>query len=157
MNTLAHYRIPFLVNHPAALCVSVLIGLGVYVNKVPLLIGGFSTNGFKVIQANQSSWNTGCAILGTAVGLLLTWGYASHDDLLTRKEILTPTGVLAIHLRPLSVLRGLQQLQRRQFPIIRSFLILASIISTLTSTATVAIFGIHTYSIEVTNPCVVEQ
>ena len=141
-----------LVNLLAAVCVAILIGLGVYVTKVPLLVGGVSTSGFNVIQANQSSWNVGCTVIGTAVGLVLTWGFASHDDLLTRSGLLTRTGVLAIYLRPLSALRGLQQIGRGRFPPIRSFLILASIVSTLTSTATVAIFGIHTESIEVINP-----
>jgi hypothetical protein len=117
-----------------------------------LLVGGFSTNWYNVIQANQNSWNVGCTVLGTAVGLLLTWGFASHDELLTRRALLTRTGVLAIYLRPLSALHGLQQIGRGRLPPIRSFLIIASVVSTLTSTATVAIFGIHTESLEVFNP-----
>ncbi|KIM98376.1 hypothetical protein OIDMADRAFT_31179 [Oidiodendron maius Zn] len=152
MATQVAYPTWLLVNLLAALCIAILLGLGVYVCKVPLLVGGFSTSGFNVIQANQSSWNVACTVLGTAVGLLLTWGFASHDDFITRKEILSKTGVLAMYLRPLSARRGLEQLQRGRFPAIRSFLILATIVSTLTSTATVAIFGIHTESIEVFNP-----
>lgn len=134
----------------SALCC--YFGLGVYVTKVPLLVGGFSTSGFNVIQADQSRCKVGCTILGIAVGLFLTGGFASYDDLLKRRGLLTRTGALAIYLRPLSALRGLQQIMRGKFTPIRSFLILVSIVSTLTSTTTVAIFGIHAESIEVINP-----
>jgi hypothetical protein len=129
-----------------------LIALGVYVNNAPILVGGTSSPGFSVIQADPSSWNVGCTVLGTAVGLLLSWGFSCHDGLLTRKELQSSTGVLAMYLRPLSAMRGLHQLQRRRFPVTRSFLILASAISSLTSATTVAIFGIHTERVMVTNP-----
>jgi hypothetical protein len=146
------YREPFVVNLVAAFCLAVLIALGAYVNSTTILVGGTSSPGFHAIQVDSTSWNVGCTVLGTAVGLLLSWGFSSFDGLLTRKELQSPNGVLAMYLRPLSAMRGLHQLQRRRFPVTRSFLILASAISSLTSATTVAIFGIHTEHIIVTNP-----
>ncbi|KAJ5363459.1 uncharacterized protein N7496_009172 [Penicillium cataractarum] len=151
-NTPSCYRVPFIVNLLAAICLAILIALGVYVSKTTILVGGTSSPGFPVIKVDTNSWNVGCTVIGTAVGLLLSWGFSSYDDLLTRKELQSPDGVLAMYLRPLSAMRGLNQLQRRRFPATRSFLILASAVSSLTSAATVAIFGIHTARVTVTNP-----
>jgi hypothetical protein len=146
------YREPFVVNLVAAFWLAVLIALGAYVNSTTILVGGASSPGFHAIQVDSTSWNVGCTVIGTAVGLLLSWGFSSFDGLLTRKELQSPNGVLAMYLRPLSTMRGLHQLQRRRFPVTRSFLILASAISSLTSATTVAIFGIHTERVTVTNP-----
>ncbi|GIJ92619.1 hypothetical protein Asppvi_001897 [Aspergillus pseudoviridinutans] len=151
-DTWSCYRVPLIVNLLAAFCLAVLIALGVYVSKTPILVGGTSSPGFSVIKVDPNSWNVGCTVIGTAVGLLLSWGFSSYDELLTRKELQSPTGVLAMYLRPLSAMRGLHQLQRRRFPVTRSFLILASAISSLISATTVAVFGIHTDSVTVINP-----
>jgi hypothetical protein len=112
MQALAFYPTALFVNLTAVLCIAPLIGLGVYVNKVQLLAQGIATNGFAVIHVNQKTWNIGCTVLGTAVGLLLASAFSSHDDLLTRKDILNPRGVLAMYIQPLSARRGLQELRR---------------------------------------------
>ncbi|KIM95516.1 hypothetical protein OIDMADRAFT_59974 [Oidiodendron maius Zn] len=149
---LSSYREPFLVNLVAAFCLALLIALGAYVNSTTILVGGTSSPGFHAIQVDSTSWNVGCTVLGTAVGLLLSWGYSSFDGLLTRKELQSPNGVLAMYLRPLSAMRGFNQLRRRRFPVTRSFLILATAVSSLASATTVAIFGIHTERVLVNNP-----
>ena len=149
---LSSYREPFLINLIAAFCLAVLIALGAYVNSTTILVGGTSSPGFHAIQVDSTSWNVGCTVIGTAVGLLLSWGFSSFDGFLTRKELQSPNGVLAMYLRPLSATRGLHQLRRRRFPATRSFLILATAVSSLTSATTVAIFGIHAERVLVTNP-----
>lgn len=116
------------------------------------MVEGTSAPGFPVIKVDANSWNVGCTVIGTAVGLLLSWGFSSYDDLLTRKELQSPDGVLAMYLRPLSAIRGLYQLRRGKFPMTRSFLVLASAVPSLTSATTVALFGIHTANVTVTNP-----
>lgn len=151
-SVLISYREPFVVNLVAAFFLGILIALGVYVNSTTIVVSGKSSPGFHAIQVNSTSWNVGCTVIGTAIGLLLSWGFSSFDGLLTRKELKSSNGVLAMYLRPLSVMRGWHQLQRRSFPATRSFLILAIAISSLTSTTTVAVFGIHTESILVSNP-----
>src|SRR5699024_4708827 len=71
---------------------------------------------------------------------------------LSRRERESPHGILAMYLRPRTAKRGRQQLRRRRFPATRTFIILATNVSSLTSAATVAVFGIHTQQVTVTNP-----
>jgi len=146
------YSLPLAVNLAGAFCLAVLIALGVYIQQVPYVVGGKSSPGFSVIHTDVNSWNVGCTVLGTAVGLLLAWGFSSYDELLSRRELESPHGILAMYLRPLTAKRGWQQLRRRRFPATRTFFILATIVSSLTSAATVAVFGIHTQQVTVTNP-----
>ncbi|KAH8121303.1 hypothetical protein LI328DRAFT_172006 [Trichoderma asperelloides] len=111
-------------NVVASLSLGALLGLGVYVTKHTLVIGGSPTPGFKVIDIDQNSWNVGCTIFGTAVGILATLGYSQHDNFLTRQGIMSNQGVVALYLRPLTV----------------------------SSAATVAIFGVHNIDLKLTNP-----
>ncbi|KAK9483047.1 hypothetical protein V1527DRAFT_454497 [Lipomyces starkeyi] len=152
MNPQRYHGVALTSNLISVLCLAALIGLGIYVNHENLLIESVSTNRFSALNVNQTGWNVGCTIVGTAVGLLLSVALASHDDLLTRNEILLQKGVLAMYVRPLSAWRGVQQMRRGQFPPVRTLLILATIVSTLSSAATVAIFGIHTMNLEIENP-----
>ena len=68
---LSSYREPFLINLIAAFCLAVLIALSAYINSMTILVGGTSSSGFHAIQVDSTSWNVGCTVLGTAVGLLL--------------------------------------------------------------------------------------
>lgn len=49
------YRVPLIVNFLAASWLAVLIGLGVYVNKTRILVGGTSSPGFSVIKVDPNS------------------------------------------------------------------------------------------------------
>ena len=49
-----------------------LIALGTYVNQKSILVQGTSYPGFPVIKIDANSWNVGCIVIGTAVGLLLS-------------------------------------------------------------------------------------
>ncbi|GJN76009.1 hypothetical protein PLICBS_010120 [Purpureocillium lilacinum] len=151
-NVQPSHSLPLAVNLAGVFCLAILIALGVYLHQGPYLVGGKSSPGFSAIHTDVNSWNVGCTVLGTAVGLLLAWGFSSYDELLSRRELESPRGILAMYLRPLTAKRGWQQLRRRRFPATRTFFILATIVSSLTSAATVAVFGIHTQMVTITNP-----
>ncbi|PTB34969.1 uncharacterized protein TrAFT101_006373 [Trichoderma asperellum] len=136
----------------ASLSLGALLGLGVYVTKNTLVIGGSPTPGFRVIHIDQNSWNVGCTIVGTAVGILAILGYSQHDNFLTRQGIMSDQGVVALYLRPLTVSRSVAQVIRGQLITTRILLALLTIVSTLSSAATVAIFGVHNIDIKLTNP-----
>ncbi|KAL1966619.1 hypothetical protein VTN77DRAFT_4030 [Rasamsonia byssochlamydoides] len=108
------------INLLSAVVLAALLGLGVYVNYKTILVQGPSTPGFPTINVDQTGWNVGCTVVGTAVGILLSVAFAGHDGLLTRKEIISTTGVQAIFLRPLTSKRGVQQIQRGQLSLMRT-------------------------------------
>ncbi|KAL7941773.1 hypothetical protein V8C42DRAFT_333681 [Trichoderma barbatum] len=140
------------INVLAALSLGALLGLGVYVTKNTLIIGGSPTPGFGVIHVDQNSWNVGCTIIGTAVGFLAALGYSQHDNFLTRQGILSDQGVVALYLKPLTAWRSVAQVVHGQLMTTRILLALLAVVSTLSSAATVAVFGVHNIDTKVINP-----
>ncbi|KAH8819157.1 hypothetical protein F5884DRAFT_759683 [Xylogone sp. PMI_703] len=136
----------------AAVCLGALLGLGIYVSIKTVVVEGQSTPGYGVVNISQSGWNVGCTVIGTAVGILATLGFTQHDSFLTRKGIVSSQGVTALYLRPLTTSRSFSQVARGLLNPSRIFLGLLVIVSTLTSAATVAIFGVHNVNTNVSNP-----
>jgi len=89
-------------------------------------------------------------VVGTAVGILVSLAL-SRDDL-TRKAILSERGVVALYLNPLTAGRGAEQVRRGQLQPTRIFVIFLTIVATLSSAPTVAVFGIHDVEQLVFNP-----
>lgn len=145
------YTLPLYVNLTAAFCLAVLIGLGAYLQRVTYIVGAKASSGFPVLHVDAGNWNVGCTVLGTAVGLLLAWGFASYDDLVTRCELQRPAGVLALYLRPLTARRGWEQARYGLLAPARTVLVLATILSSLMGATTVAVFGVHSQSVAITN------
>jgi len=111
-----------------------------------------SSPGWLVIQgASTTSWNVGVVILGTAVGIITSIAFTAQDAFLTRAELVSPNGVSAMFLRPLSAKRGLDQVLKRRFTIRRTALVFSFLATTLTSAATVALLSAQTVSESVTN------
>lgn len=152
MSARSYHSIAITSNIFAALCVATLLGLGIYVNMQVLVVEGFSIPGFSVVQVDQSGWNIGCTVVGTAVGILVSVALSSHDDFLTRKAILSEQGVVALYLKPLTAGRGAEQVRRGELQPTRVLLVFLTIVATLSSAATVAIFGIHNAEQLVFNP-----
>lgn len=137
----------------ATVLLAALLGLGIYVSiKTVVVEGPTTTAGYPTVNVNQTGWNIGCTVVGTAVGILATLGFGQLDSFLTRKDILSDPGVVALYLRPLTTWRSLVQVARGQLHATRTLLALLIVVSTLSSAATVAIFGIHNVDIEISNP-----
>jgi hypothetical protein len=132
--------------------VTALLALAVYVNVKQPVAGEVSTPGFPAINVSASQWNVGCTVLGTAVGILVTAGLAFDDGLLTREAILCKEGVAPFYLRPLTIPRGMDQVRNGWSHATRMFLLFLTIVATLSTTATVAIFGVHNVEQPLYNP-----
>ncbi|KAF9890832.1 hypothetical protein FE257_005403 [Aspergillus nanangensis] len=135
----------------AALTVTLLLSLAVYVNVTHPVVGKVSTPGFPAIDVNASQWNIACAVLGTAVRILVTGALAYHDGLLTREAILSDQGVVS-YLRPLTITRAIAQTKRGWHHTTRMILLIFTIAATLSTTATVAIFGVDNVDELLLNP-----
>ncbi|KAJ5092836.1 hypothetical protein N7456_008697 [Penicillium angulare] len=138
-----HWSLNFLLSCLVTLFTAILVGLAIYVNVARPVVGKVSTPGFSAIDINTSQWNIACAVLGTAVGMLVTAALACDDGLLTRQEIVSKEGVPPFYLRPLTIMRGLDQVKYGWPHISRMILLCLTIVATLFTTATVAIFGVH--------------
>lgn len=132
--------------------VTALLALAVYVNVKQPVAGEVSTPGFPALNVSASQWNVGCTVLGTAVGILVTAGLAFDDGLLTREAILCTEGVAPFYLRPLTIPRGMDQVRNGWSHATRMFLLFLTIVATLSTTATVAIFGVHNVEQSLYNP-----
>ena len=136
----------------ATLLLAALTALGVYVNITKIIVADVSSQGYKVANLDTTYWNVACTIIGTAVGLLAAVAFSNQDDHITRHELASDRGVIAMFLRPLTIMRGVEQVLRLQFPIKRTVLVLLTMISALTSAAVVALFGIRAVTEEIVNP-----
>lgn len=141
-----------LTNLLATVLLAALIGLGIYVNLNKLVVSNISSNGYKTVDLDTTTWNIGCTIVGTAVGLLAAVGFAMQDEYLTRRELARDRGVVALFLRPLTIKRGVEQVFRLQLPLERTLLVLLTIATALTSATVVALFGIRATVDEIINP-----
>ncbi|KAK5796640.1 hypothetical protein VI817_005925 [Penicillium citrinum] len=136
----------------ATVILTTLLALAIYVNVARPVVGKVSTPGFPAININASQWNIACAVLGTALGILVTAGLAYDDGLLTRRAILSKDGVAPFYLRPLTISRGMDQISNGWSNGSRMLLLLLTIVATLSTTATVAIFGVHNVEHSLLNP-----
>lgn len=91
-------------------------------------------------------------MVGTAVGLVAAVAFANQDDEITRRELASDRGVVAMFLRPLTIKRGVDQIFRLQFPVKRTLLVILTVTTALMSAATVALFGIREVTEELVNP-----
>ena len=142
----------FLTNLSATLILAALIALGIYVNVNKLIIGTQSSPGYSAVNLDTTSWNVACTVLGTAIGILVTVGFSTQDDVITRRELASEKGVRAMFLRPLTLRRGLEQVIRLPLPIERTILVILTVVTALTSAAVVALFGIRATTEEIINP-----
>ena len=139
-------------NLTTTVLLAALLALGVYVNINTIIVGNDSTNGYKTVNLDTTSWNIACTVIGTAVGILAAVAFASQDDCITRRELASDRGVVAMFLRPLTVKRGAEQVYRLQFPFERTLLVILTIATALMSAAVVALFGIHASKEVIVNP-----
>ena len=91
-------------------------------------------------------------MVGTAVGLIAAVAFANQDDGITRHKLASDRGVVAMFLRPLTIMRGAEQVFRLQLPIKRTLLVILTIATALVSASTVALFGIRAVTDEIINP-----
>lgn len=152
MGKTKYQTLNLLLNLLAALTVALLLSLAIYVNVTHPVVGKVSTPGFPALDINASRWNIACAVLGTAVGILVTGALAFHDGLLTREAILSNKGVVPFYLRPLTIPRAISQAKKGWHHVTRMLLLLFTIVATLSTTATVAIFGVHNVDKLLLNP-----
>ncbi|KAG7008293.1 hypothetical protein G7Y79_00006g019130 [Physcia stellaris] len=136
----------------ATLLLAALTALGIYVNINKIIVADVSSQGYKVANLDTTYWNVACTIIGTAVGLLTAVAFSNQDDHITRHELASGRGVVAMFLRPLTIMRGVEQVLRLQFAIKRTLLVLLTMVSALTSAAVVALFGIRAVTEEIVNP-----
>lgn len=148
----ASHGVALFTNISASILLAALIGLGVYVNVNKIIVSNGRSDGYKIINLNTTSWNVACTIVGTAVGILASVAFSSQDDTITRREMATPRGVVAMFLRPLTVKRGAEQVFHLQLPLERTLLVILTITTALTSAAVVALFGVRQITDQVVNP-----
>lgn len=72
-----------------------LIALGVYVNvnRVLRIVGA---NGYRIVNFDTTSWDIVYTVGGTAVGLIAATALAIQDDDITRHELASDRGVVAM-------------------------------------------------------------
>jgi hypothetical protein len=147
------YRtLAFMTNLAAAVLLTTVVTMGIYVTTTKQYVGRLSTNDYPVITIDTTYWNVGCTIAGTAIGTLAVVAFAMQDECLTRHELIAERGVIAMFLRPLTIKRGGDQVVRRQLPIERTLLVLLTLTAALSSATIVALFGVRSVSDVVVNP-----
>lgn len=139
-------------NLGAAVLLTTVVTIGIYVTTIKHYVGRSSTNNYPVIRLDTTYWNVGCTIVGTAIGTLAAIAFAVQDECLTRHELVAERGVIAMFLRPLTIKRGGDQVVRRQLPLERTLLVLLTLTAALSSATAVALFGVRSVSDVVVNP-----
>ncbi|KAF2993242.1 hypothetical protein E8E13_000198 [Curvularia kusanoi] len=153
MDEYSDYRtLAFMTNLAAAMLLTTVVTMGIYVTTIKHYVGRLSTNDYPVIPLDSTYWNVGCTIAGTAIGILAVVAFAMQDECLTRHELVAERGVIAIFLRPLTIKRGGDQVVRRQLPLERTLLVLLTLTAALSSASVVALFGVRSVSDVVVNP-----
>jgi len=138
-------------NSLAAILLSILLALGIFVSVKPVIIAQPS-DGYSTLEMPSTSWNIAVAIIGTAVGILASIAFSTQDALLSRRDLISSRGASAIFLRPLTSMRSFQQLLLGELNPERTALVLLTLGTTLTSAATVALFSVQTATQEAMNP-----
>lgn len=139
-------------NLAAAVLLTALVTTGIYVTTIKHYVGRFSTNNYPIIRLDTTYWNVGCTIVGTAIGTFTVIAFAMQDECLTRHELVTERGVVAMFLRPLTIKRGGNQVARLQLPLERTLFVLLTLTAALSSATVVALFGVRSVSDVVVNP-----
>jgi len=131
MEKTRYQSIVLIISSLAAILVTALLALAVYVDLTCLVVGKVSTLGFQAVNVNASQWNIACAVLGTAIELLVTACIAYHDGFLMREAILSKTGVALFYLRLLTITRGMDQVRNDWCNATRMLPLFLTIIATL--------------------------
>lgn len=145
------HALSFLSNAIASVFLATLLALGVYVNVRNILVGNITINGYQVVSLNTSYWNVACTIVGTAVGFLAIVALAKQDECITRCQLASDRGVMALFLRPLTLRRGLDQIAHLHLPPERTLLLILTVAAALTNAAVVALFGIRSTTERIAN------
>ena len=134
------------------LLLAVVIGFGTWVNCKTLIVADLHTNGYSFVNVDTAYWNVACTVIGTIIGLIAALAFSIQDDHITRHELASNRGAIAMFLRPLSMRRGWEQFLHLQFQPERTLLLILTIVATaLMSAATVALFGIRSVPEEIIN------
>jgi hypothetical protein len=147
-----HRTLAVITNLAAAVLLTTLVALGIYVTTTKHYVGRLGTNNYPVIGLDTAYWNVGCTIVGTTIGALAAVAFAAQDECLTRHELVAGRGMIAMFLRPLTVMRGGDQIVRRQLPLQRTLLVLLTLTTALLSATVVAIFGVRSVPLVVVDP-----
>ncbi|CEJ87095.1 hypothetical protein VHEMI04300 [[Torrubiella] hemipterigena] len=139
----------FLNSLAAALAVVLLAGA--IKLKTQLVVVSQPNDGFTTLDINPSMWNVGVTIVGSVVGLLASVAFSAQDAYLTRMRLASTRGMSAIFLRPLTAMRGLQQVARGEINAERALLVLLMLGTALSSAVTVALFSVQDDVVSVTN------
>ena len=145
-------RLMFWNNLLSFLLLAALIAVSVYVNQCKIIVASFSTVGYKAVDIDTTYWNVACTVIGTAIGLHAAVAIANQDDHITRQQLANDSGVAAIFLRPLTILRSIEQLYLLQFCPRRTILLILTIVTQLVGAATVALLSISAVPEEIVNP-----
>lgn len=134
-----------------AAALAIILLAGAIKLKTQLVVVAEPSHGFNTLNINPSMWNVGVTIVGSIVGLLASIAFSAQDAYLTRVRLTSKRGISAIFLRPLTTLRGLQQLARGEINAERALLVLLIVASALSSAVTVALFSVQDNIVSLTN------
>ncbi|KAJ6462548.1 hypothetical protein C8R45DRAFT_940801 [Mycena sanguinolenta] len=121
-------------NISASVLLAALIGLGAFVNVKKIIDNNIPSDSFTVLNLDPAYWNVAGTLVDTATGILTTVAFASQDDIITRRELGSTRGGVALFLRLLTIKRGAEQVYHRQMSLERALLVLCSRSESLTST-----------------------
>lgn len=137
-------------NGLVAALIAVLLGFAVKL-KIQLVVISEPGDSFSTLSTTPATWNVGVTIVGTVVGILASIAFSAQDAFLSRLGLVSQRGVSAIFLRPLTTMRGFQQLVRGEFNPERTALVILTLGTALTSAATVALLSVQTVIHDETN------
>lgn len=130
---------------------AVILLAGAIKLKTQLVVVAQPSYGFTTLSINPSTWNIGVTIVGSFVGLMASIAFSAQDAYITRVRLASKRGISAIFLRPLTTLRGLQQVSRGEINAERAVLVLLTVATALSSAVTVALFAVQDDVVSVTN------
>lgn len=134
-----------------AAALAVVLLAGAIKLKTQLVVVSQPNDGFTTLNINPSMWNVGVTIVGSIFGLLASIAFSAQDAYLTRMRLASTRGMSAIFLRPLTAMRGLQQVVRGEINAERTLLVLLMLGTALSSAVTVALFSVQDDVVTVTN------
>jgi hypothetical protein len=82
-----HRTLAVITNLAAAVLLTTLVALGIYVTATKHYVGRLGMNNYPVIGLDTAYWNVGCTIVGTVIGALAAVAFAAQDECLTRHEL----------------------------------------------------------------------
>lgn len=145
-----HSALSVCLNAIVAAVVAVLFGFAIKL-KTQLVVVSQDGDGFSTFNITPATWNIGITIIGTVVGVVASIAFSAQDAFLSRMGLVSDRGVAAIFLRPLTTMRGLQQLLRGELNPERTALFILTLGTALMSAATVALLSVQNVVYDVTN------